>query len=174
MIPRTLHEIYPGVWEGSPKYSFCTPLKSEVWYHSGGFGASWDWDDSCPVEIKQYFKTQYLTATPQYMCDITLSSIVNTQNLLTASGIDYDMSFIYNINRDYRTVENGRLENVLGRLVSDSPYYDLVNWDKININNTAYEWAVQDPFRLESDTFHPTRNAMREWIDLTFGIDISA
>ena len=84
------------------------------------------------------------------------------------------MSFIYNINRDYRTVENGRLENVLGRLVSDSPYYDLVNWDKININNTAYEWAVQDPFRLESDTFHPTRNAMREWIDLTFGIDISA
>jgi hypothetical protein len=174
MVPRTLHETYPGAQAGSPEYSFCTPLKSEVWYHSGGFGASWHWDDSCPTDIKQYFKTQYLTATPQYMCDITLSSIANTQNLLTVAGIDYDMSFIYDIHRDYRTVENGRLDNVLGRLVSGSPYYDLVNWDKIKTKNTAYEWATQDPSRLESDTFHPTRNAMREWIKLVFDLDIAA
>ena len=173
IVPRTLHETYPGAQEGSPGYSYYTPLKSEVWYHSGGFGAGWYWDDRCPTDIKQYFKTQYLTATPQYMSDITLSSIANTQNLLTVSNINYDMSFIYDIHRDYRTDKSRRLENVLGRLVSDSPYYDLVNWNKIKTKNTAYEWATQNPSRLESDTFHPTRNAMREWIDLTFGLDIA-
>ena len=174
MIPRTLHETYPGAWEGNPEYSFCTPLKSEVWYHSGGFGASWHWDDSCPADIKKYFKTQYLTATPQYLCDITMSSISNTQNFLIANNIPFDMTFIYDIHRDYRKVENGRLENVLGRLLTDSPYYKLVDWGKLKTDNTAYEWAIQDPNRLESDTFHPTRNAMREWINLTFGIDIAA
>lgn len=174
MIPRTLHETYPGAWEGKPAYSFCTPLKSEVWYHSGGFGASWHWDDTCPADIKKYFKTQYLTATPQYLCDITMSSISNAQNFLIANNISFDMAFIYDIHRDYRKVENGRLENVLGRLLPDSPYYKLVDWDKIKTHNTAYEWAIQNSSRLESDTFHPTRTAMREWIDLTFGIDIAA
>lgn len=172
MIPRTLHETYPGAYNGDPAYSFCTPLKSEVWYHSGGFGGSWHWDNNCPSDIKQYFKAQYLTASPQYLGDITLASIANTQNFLTASGVEYDMSFIYDIHHDYRTVKNGRIENVLGRLVPSSPYHALVNWDKIKLTDTAYEWANQDPSRLESDTFHPTRDAMRVWINMTFGIDI--
>ena len=173
-IPRILHETYPGAKQEQPEYSFCTPLQSEVWYHSGGILGSWTTDKTCPRAISQYFKNQYLAATANYMCDISLAAIATTQHFLTASGITYEMSFIYDIAQDYSDIDNGRWENVLGKVISSGPYFDLVDWHKIKTDTTPYEWAKHNASRLENDQFHPTRDAMRTWILDNFFIDIAA
>ena len=81
------------------------------------------------------------------------------------------MSFIYNPLLDYC---NTLHEHHFGTIDKSSSYYKLVDWDKIKINNTAFEWAKTEPNALEPDQLHPTRDAMKKWIDLTFGIDIAA
>ena len=169
VITRELHETYPGAWEGNPAYSFCTPLEGSVWYHSGGQAGSWTWDKTCPDDIRQIFKTQYLGADSRYLTDNSLLSIVNVQGFLEKSHIDYQMSFIYDPFADYSQTPH---EHHFGTINKNSPYYRLVDWTKINTNCTAFEWSMQHS-ALESDKLHPTRDAMREWINLAFDIDIS-
>jgi hypothetical protein len=171
VITRSLHETYPGAWEGNPAYSFCTPLEGSVWYHSGGQAGSWTWDRTCPSDIRQIFKIRYLGADSRYLTDNSLRDIFYTQSFLEKLGIDYQMSFIYDPFRDYSHTSH---EHYFGTVDKSSAYYNLVDWSKIHTDNTAFEWASQINTRLESDQLHPTRDAMREWIDLTFGIDIAA
>lgn len=171
VISRELHETYSGAWEGNPAYSFCTPLVGSVWYHSGGQAGSWTWDKTCPSEIKQIFKIKYLGADSRYLTDTSLLNILNTQNLLEKLGIDYQMSFIYDPFLDYSDTSH---EHYFGTIDKNSAYYKLIDWTKIQTNNTAFEWANQSKDRLENDQLHPTRNAMQEWINITFGIDITA
>lgn len=170
VITRELHETYPGAWEGKPAYSFCTPLEGSVWYHSGGQAGSWTWDKTCPADIRQIFKTQYLGADSRYLTDNSLLSMVNAQAFLEKANIDYQMSFIYNPFRDYSQTSH---EHYFGTINKNSPYYQLVDWSKIKTDCTAFEWTAQHS-TLESDQLHPTRDAMRKWIDLTFDIDIAA
>jgi hypothetical protein len=170
LITRDLHETYPGAKQHSPEYSFCTPLEQSVWYHSGGQAGSWTWKD-CPSEIHQIFKTQYLGANSRYLTDISLCSVFYTQSFLEKLNIEYQMSFIYNPFAEWSHTKH---EHYFGTIDKQSAYYSLVDWTKIDITNTAFEWANQDFNRLENDQLHPTRNAMKEWIDLTFDIDIAA
>ena len=170
MITRNLHETYPGARKLQPEYSFCTPLTQSVWYHSGGQAGSWTWDSTCPPEIRQIFKTQYLGANSTYLTDISLCNIFYTQSFLEKLDIDYQMSFIYDPFFDYSKTSH---EHYFGTVDPDSAYYKLVDWTKIPTSNTVFEWASQDHARLESDQLHPTRNSMREWINFTFGIDIA-
>ena len=171
VITRELHETYPGAWEGNPAYSFCTPLEGSVWYHSGGQAGSWTWDNNCPGDIRQIFKTQYLGADNRYLTDNSLRNILYTQSFLEKLDVAYQMSFIYDPFLDYSQT---RHEHYFGTVDKDSAYYNLIDWAKIKVDTTPFEWANQAPERLESDQLHPTRNAMREWINLTFGIDIAA
>jgi len=170
VITRELHETYPGAWQGNPEYSFCTPLEGSIWYHSGGQAGSWTWDKTCPADIRQIFKTQYLGADSRYLTDNSLISVVNIQAFLEKTNIDYQMSFIYDPFRDYSQTSH---EHYFGTVNKCSPYYKLVDWTKIKTDWTAFEWA-SDTQQLESDQLHPTRNAMREWINLTFDLDIAA
>lgn len=170
-ITRDLHETFPGAWEGTPRYSFCTPLGRTIWYHSGGQAGSWTWDKACPQDIRQIFKTQYLGADSVYLTDISLLNILNTQNLLDRLGVDYQMGFIYNPFADYIQTKH---EHYFGTVNKNSPYFSLVDWQKINTELTAFEWAEQQRDRLESDQLHPTRNAMKEWVKLAFNIDLQA
>lgn len=170
VITRELHETYPGAWEGNPAYSFCTPLGRSIWYHSGGQAGSWTWDKTCPKEIRQIFKTQYLGADSVYLTDISLLNILYTQSLLDKLGITYKMGFIYDPFKDYSRTGH---EHYFGTVNKNSMYYSLVNWSKINTDHTAFEWAEKTRSRLESDQLHPTRDAMREWLNLTFDIDIA-
>ena len=170
VITRELHETYPGAWEGSPAYSFCTPMEGSVWYHSGGQAGSWTWDRTCPSDIRQIFKTQYLGADSRYLTDISLLNIFYTQCFLNKLGIEYQMSFIYNPFDDYSLTPH---EHYFGAVDQRSAYYELVDWTTIKLDNTAFEWSKHHS-ELESDQLHPTRNAMREWIRLTFDIDIAA
>jgi hypothetical protein len=93
VIARALHDTYPGAAAGSPAYSFCTPLLDTVWYHSGGKAGSWTWDNTCPNEIKQIFKTQYLGETTKYLSQLSLQSIVLVQSFLNSRNIDYKNDF---------------------------------------------------------------------------------
>lgn len=171
VITRELHETYPGAWEGTPDYSFCTPMQGSVWYHSGGHAGSWTWDQTCPKDIRQIFKTQYLGADSRYLTDTSLLNVSYTQSFLEKLNIEYQMSFIYDPFLDYSTTPH---EHYFGTINKQSLFYNLVDWSKIKLDTTPFEWASQLPDRLESDHLHPTRNAMREWINLTFGIDIAA
>lgn len=168
VITRALHETYPGAAIGRPAYSFCTPLLDTVWYHSGGKAGSWTWDDTCPSDIKQIFKTQYLGATAKYLSQISLESIVSVQSFLNSRNIDYKMTFIYNITRiDYKH------EHCFGQVDITTPAYSQVDWDAIQTTQTVYDWAITNPSRIEDDQFHPTRTAMKEWIMDNFKLDIS-
>lgn len=169
-VTRQLHDTYPGAWDSNPAYSFCTPLEGTVWYHSGGQAGSWTWDKTCPNDIRQIFKTRYLGVDSRYFTDTSLRNIFYTQSFLEKLGIEYQMSFIYDPFRDY---SESKHEHHFGTIDQRSAYYDLVDWTKIKTTDTAFEWANQNTDRLESDQLHPTRDAMREWIDLTFGIDIA-
>lgn len=171
VITRELHDTYPGAWQGDPAYSFCTPLEGSVWYHSGGQAGSWTWDKNCPNDIREIFKTQYLGADSRYLTDISLLNILYTQGFLKNLGIEYQMSFIYNPFLDYSNTPH---EHHFGTIDQRSAYHSLVDWSKINTDNTAFEWANLDKQRLESDQLHPTRDAMRKWFDLTFDIDLAA
>jgi len=171
VITRELHETYPGAWEGNPAYSFCTPMEGSVWYHSGGQAGSWTWDKTCPTDIRQIFKTQYLGADSRFLSDISLLNIAHAQNFLTTQEIEYQMSFIYDPFADYSQTPH---EHYFGKINQTSPYYKLINWSKISKDNTAFEWATNQKTKMESDQLHPTRDAMREWIDITFGIDLAA
>lgn len=169
LISRKLHETYPGVLSGTPEYSFCTPLQDLVWYHSGGIAGSWTWDNTCPKDIKQIFKTQYLGANSKFLSEISLNSIADTQRFLHSKNIDYKMTFIYDISRiDYKH------EHCFGQVDKTSLAYNRVDWDNIQTTNTVYDWAITNPSRIESDQFHPTRTAMAEWILENFKLDITS
>jgi hypothetical protein len=170
VITWALHATYPGAQERRPDYSFCTPIKDSVWYHSGGQAGSWTWDKTCPADIRQIFKTQYLGADSRYMSDISLSNIAYTQAFLEKQKIAYQMSFIYNPFFDYAGTPD---EHHFGQVNQSSSYFKLVDWSRIKTNNTAFEWAKKETHALESDQLHPTRDAMKKWINLTFGIDIA-
>jgi hypothetical protein len=170
MITRDLQKTYACTNQNESVYSFITKLENTVWYHSGGILGCWMMD-TCPKEIQQIFKTQYLGANPRYLTDISLCNIIYTQSLLEKLNIDYQMSFIYDPFFDYSDTSH---ESYFGTIVKNSSYYNLVDWEKIDTSSTAFEWASQDKNRLEDDQLHPTKNAMREWFDLTFGIDIAA
>jgi hypothetical protein len=78
------------------------------------------------------------------------------------------MTFIYDIGRiDYKH------EHCFGQVDKTTPAYGLVDWNSIQTTQTVYDWAMRDPARLESDNFHPTRTAMKEWILDNFKLDIS-
>ena len=167
-ITRELHDTYPGAWEGNPAYSFCTPIEDLVWYHSGGQAGSWTWDSTCPQDIRQIFKTQYLGANTKYLNQISLNAISATQDFLSLRNIEYKMAFIYDIQKTYQ-----KEEHFFGQMSDRTPVYSQIKWDRIQTNNTVYDWAMADQTRLEGDQFHPTRDAMREWILDNFKLDIA-
>jgi len=167
-ITRPLYESYPGAAIANPKYSFCIPLGDVVWYHAGGIAGSWTYDDSCPKEIQQIFKTQYTGATSRYFNEISQQSILLTQDFLKARQIPVNMTFIYDIHATYV-----RQEHFFGKIDNTVPSYNLIDWSQIQIFNNIHDWSQQTPSKLDTDQFHPTRDAMREWILENFKLDIA-
>lgn len=162
-IGLELHETF------NSSYRFCRQLNDTVWYFSGGVDMSGS-KNGCPRDIRKVFKSFYLGATPRYLTDLTLSGIVAVQSALETKTIDYRMSFIYDITAD--TQEIIWLNQVLGVLDQTSNLRKLVNWDRIQIKNTPFEWC-QERNLLENDQFHPTKHGMRQWILENFDLDIS-
>jgi hypothetical protein len=163
-LQRTQHNNPDGDWVAS-----CN-IGNMAWYHSGGFLGTGVFG-AVPDPVQIFMRAQYLGSEPnsQYLSELTLMSIVNLQSLLVARGISYKMAFIYN-------TEHGdigcREEHAHGKLDRTSSLNNLVDWSKFNMNSNPYEWAKHQD-RLESDQYHPTRNAMIEWFKEHMSIDMT-
>jgi hypothetical protein len=149
-------------------YMFLHRLNDTVWYSSGGISASGSGND-CPSEIRKLFRTQYIGANSQYLTNLTLSSIISVQSLLTANHIPYRMAFIYDVNNQIYDVS--WLSNVLGVIDWSDPLHKLINWNKIQTDNTPYEWCKNRNLLME-DNFHPTVEGITRWLLENFELDI--
>lgn len=170
-------------------YRFVMDLGDPVWYLSGGIAGSWQWENICPDWIKNQFRDAYVLHTPRSVSDTTLQTIAELQQWLDHRGMSYDMSFIYDIHRDYNDVVDAEanrrrrtesfdrwphwlaLEHCLGQVDTTSPWYDQVDWDRCRTQNTAYEWC-QERNLLQQDRFHPTKDGLRQWMLAQFDLDL--
>jgi hypothetical protein len=148
--------------------SFCVDVGGTTWYHSGGMAGSWtDNTYTYPGIVKELIKNQYLEADIRYLSDRTFRSIITAQSFLSQQNISYKMAFAYDIYKDYSWQES-----FFGAVDVTSPMFKLIDWDKIQTENTLYEWASSDPTRM-SDRIHPSRDAVREWILSNVDLDIA-
>jgi hypothetical protein len=172
-------------------YRFIADLQDPIWYLSGGIAGSWQWDDICPDRVKNQFRDAFLHQTHRSASDTTLQTIADLQQWLAQRGISYDMSFIYDIHRDYNDrvdYENNRrkrvtatdrwpqwlaLEHCLGQVDTTSPAYDQVDWAKCRSHDTVYEWCESRNL-LQADRFHPTKDGFRLWLDQVLNINLSS
>jgi hypothetical protein len=153
--------------DGDPKYIYYTVLDQVVWYHSGGHSLSGTSDD-CPAEIRKFFKLQYLGATKKFLSDLTLQSVVSVQKFLKASGIDYEMSFIYDIHKPYT---EWYIEPGCGSVDVNSNFYNLVNWEKLS-KLTPFEWCRMRPNFMDNDQFHWNYSGAVNWFKEAYNIDL--
>lgn len=172
-------------------YRFIMDLDDPVWYLSGGIAGAWQHHDICPDWVKNQFREAYLNQTMRSATDTTLQAVVELQEWLSQRSISYNMSFIYDIHRDYNDrvdLENNRfkrvvaidrwphwlaLEHCLGQVDTTSPWYDRVDWEQCRTTDTPYEWANSRNL-LQPDRFHPTKDAMRQWFDNILEINLLA
>jgi hypothetical protein len=78
------------------------------------------------------------------------------------------MAFIYDTRR---IIPQDTEEHSHGIMDTTSPLYSMVNWKKFTRFDSPYEWAKRHN-RLESDNYHPTRNAIIDWFRLAMNIDL--
>jgi hypothetical protein len=168
-IPSILHETQPKRSEHDYEYSFTNSVGNQTWYHSGGLAGSWTQEKSCPEFIKNWFKIQHLCGDTPYLRDQSLISIINAQSFLESRNIKYRMAFAYDVFGNTDPTH----EHFFGKLdESYSTYQNLINWDRIDTDHTLFEWAHTEPSRIEDDKFHVTKDAVRQWFDLVFNIDL--
>ena len=166
-IPMNLQKTFPRVNQNEWAYDYITELENVVWYHSGGLGAS-GCQENCPKFIRKFFQNQYKGATPKYLTDLSLQSVISTQSFLKVNNIDYKMGWLYDINAK---TNNTHLGSGCGDLDNTSRYVDLMDWSKIN-KITAYEWS-RDNNLLSDDRYHWTRDGAVKWFDQILGVKLT-
>lgn len=169
-IPLAVFESWPRSGDNDPHWSFNAPLRNIVLSHSGGQAGAWTWDRSCPKILRNWFHTQYLADDSPYFTDMSLISIAQTQCFLHSQDIPYRMAFAYDITKG----DDGQHAHCFGYLDHSSIYDQFVDWSKISTDRPLFEWAHRDLKRIDKDGFHPTREAVRAWFDLTFGVDLAS
>ena len=169
-ISQELHKTYPP--NGKDSWAASCPVGSMSWYHSGGICGSGTSESGTPESFRQFFRTQYLGAESgsTYLTEMTLLSIISCQAVLEKSGVPYQMAFIYDTQR---SIPQETEEHSHGIMDTASPLYSMVDWKKFTRFDAPYEWAKQHN-RLETDGYHPTRNAMIDWLKLAMNIDLQS
>lgn len=168
-ISIELHKTYPPNRENS--WVCSCPVGSMAWYHSGGILGSGPGElTATPEPLKRFFQTQYLgtESGSRYLTDLSLLSILSTQAVLGRANIPYQMAFIYDTQR---SIPGEQEEHSHGIMDTTSPLYNQIDWKKFTRFESPYEWAKRHN-KLESDQYHPTRNAMVDWFKLAFDIDL--
>lgn len=163
-VPTALHQT----WKKS-NWIACREIGDATWYHSGGMIGS-GLTDSVPQVIRQWFYQQYLgcNINSKYLSELTLTAIANTQAVLELQGIDYCMSFIYNIDQGSVGTPHEASHGVLDRTL---PISKLINWNKFTAQTAPYEWC-SDKNWLDEDEYHPTALGMVNWLHEQMNIDI--
>lgn len=172
-----------------PTYPFILDLEDPVWYLSGGIAGSWQQGDACPEWAQRQFREAFVHQTTRSASDSTLKVVSELQQWLDNRNFSYDMSFIYDIHRDYNDrvdVTNNRyrriaavdrwphwlaLEHCLGQVDITSPYYNQVDWDRCRTQDTPYEWCESRDL-LQTDRFHPTKDGLKQWMFQVMDIDL--
>lgn len=165
-VGRALHDTFPKVSDHEWYYPYYTELGDMVWYHSGGFLLS-GCSNQCPTQLRDFFQNQYRGFTPRYLSDMSMLSVLQTQCLLENLNIQYNMSFIYDIDHGYT---ESWIEPGCGQVVTDSPLYTKINWDKF-AKHPPFEWARERNL-LWPDNFHPSFEGMWAWFREELAIDI--
>jgi hypothetical protein len=173
-IEKTRHQYN----EMPQTYPHVLDFGDMVWFLSGGICGSWH--SSCPEPVLSQFHSAFRNQTMLSASDSTLKIIVDTQKFLTERSIDYTMSFIYDIHRDYnsmvdvfgnrspRTIAKDRwphwlaLEHCLGQVDTASEWYNQVDWAKFPAEQTAFEYCSEREM-LQPDKFHPTKDGLKQW-----------
>ena len=168
-IGRELHKVQPIGKHGYPKYPYFSELGEMVWYHSGGFRLSGT-SDECPKWLQQFYDNQYKSATPRYLTDLSLLSIIQAQTFLDINQIPYSMSFIYDVHNNYRETY---IEPGCGQIDTESSLFNLVNWKKFSAKIPPFEYARKNG-KLEIDRFHPKFESMHQWFLNEFNLDLLA
>jgi len=147
---------------------------SMVWYHAGGLaGGGFGPGTTAPKPISDYFYNQYMAAmvSDRYLTELSLLGIISAQSLLERLKLPYKMGFIYDIHQDTDPANHNSHGH--GKINSDTPLYNLVDWEKFTKFEPPYEWAKKQNL-LSDDNYHPTTNAMIEWFKLSMDIDLQA
>lgn len=155
---------------GITNQSMLSQTGNIFWHHSGGKVGS-GLSAASPKVLKNILHEQYVhtEVNPTYLSELTLLSIASAQGVLVKQGIPYKMGFIYNA---YKPDVKDPNEHSLGKLDRSSSFTNLIDWYSFTQHQPPYEWAKKHN-KLESDQFHPTRNAMIEWFKLAFDIDLT-
>jgi hypothetical protein len=174
-IGKDLHDVMPKNYDGYQTYSYYTPMDDIVWYHSGGFMLSGTSNES-PQWFRDWCRAQYKSASPRYLTDLSLLSIIQTQSYLKARNIPFRMSFIYDIDFDYQRHYNGGhtgryIEPGCGKIDRSSGLVKQVDWSMFTSYQPPYEFG-RELNQLE-DGFHPEFSAMSEWFKRAFSIDLT-
>ena len=169
-VGQPLHKTAPVRLRGKHKYEYFTEMGHTVWYHSGGWGLS-GCSENSPEFFRNFCTAQYRGATPQYLSEMSLLSIMQTQCFLNQHNIPYDMSFIYDVNQNYTepAVEPG-----CGKLYQESAYFNLVDWKKFTPAVAPYEFAKTIDDGFEPDGFHPKFNTMNKWFKTYLNEDLTS
>ena len=168
-IGRDLHQVQPTNKHGNPRYQYWSDLGEMIWYHSGGYRLSGTSDD-CPKWLREFYDHQYKSATPRYLTDLTLLSVIQTQAFLKSKNISCSMSFIYDVHKNYTETH---IEPGCGKLDSESPLNTLIDWNMFGSSIAPFEFAVTTN-QLEPDCFHPRFEAMQQWFAQQFGLELLA
>lgn len=168
-------------------YKFISRLGDTVWYLSGGICGSWQQNNDCPAPIKKRFDNEFMYQTARSASDTTLRTIVETQQFLQQQGVEYTMGFIYDIHADYndmldvignkfpRVTAADRwpdwlaLEHCLGKIDTESEWYDQVDWTKFPAQQAPYEYCAERNM-LEHDRFHPSKDGIKQWFQTQLDI----
>ena len=164
-----LHKVLPIDKTGYPVYQYWTRINHSIWYHSGGFRLSGTSDD-CPKFFRDFFDHQYRSATPQYLSELSLLSIIQTQSFLKAKNIPSVMSFIYDVDHGYT---ESFIEPGCGKLDKSLPLAALVDWSMFKAQIPPFEYA-RSKNGLEPDGFHPLFDTMLEWFDVQLDINLKS
>ena len=119
--------------------------------------------------MRDFFYNQYLSSSARYLTDLTALAVLSAQSFLTAQGIPYDMSFIYDIDKQY---VDHNIEPGCGRIDRSSPWVSMIDWQKFTKITPPYEYALAQG-QLE-DGFHPVFDCMIQWIQQAFDIDLKS
>lgn len=151
------------------EYDFVDQIGSSTWYHSGGIGCSGEASGS-PALLRNYFRTQYMTADSAYLTDITLKKVIEVQALIKQFQVPSAMSFIY----DIHSSAPSQHEVSHGKINQHSPFFDQVDWSVFTAAQPPWEWAAQRNGLFEIDQYHPKPEYLCRWFYEQLSIDLEA
>lgn len=145
------------------EYWHKTKLNNKFWFHSGGFGGSWNWkgaETEYAKWLRGYLEAQYKPMDYDYLADLSFTSITACLGLLEQKNIPYRWGFIYDIHTDYSSTMSS-----LSAAISDTHPRLLDLPVESKLDSTPHEWCKERNLLDQTDQFHPSADGYKKWAD---------